>query len=251
MYGFIETTEKRVTEPSSVALKYNGIVVDEAIPEFETLGVTGRETVEFIHETHPMDFGSMIVSQRVDVEPLKVMYIIRAETDVEFENAYKKLMEILYTTKDVEISFADSDAVFFGRASKFGEQENINNQVVNVFEITRTTAHKYSEIKESAGLIDEVSGEFEVESIEIKPDASISGINIMNGEQTIRIVEPVSETDTLVLDFVENEILKNGKDFNWSLALDSDFENFEIKPQMHITTNEPSTILVRYRKRWL
>lgn len=147
MYQFVDTTE--VSENAllpSEALKLNGEYIENLIPGYRTLGVSGREALSpEIHtfETGVRD-GSTRRSKRFPARTIIVKYQLIAESSEAFREAYNQLAGIL-NVEDAELIFNDeTDKFFTGTPSAIGEVEPGMNAVVGEFEILCVDPFKYS-----------------------------------------------------------------------------------------------------------
>lgn len=247
---FIKINEPSPVIQSDVAITYDGVVIDEEIEGYMTLMVRNREVSGNIIDTVDTNYGVMSTHQRMSVEPLEVDFIIKGKNDAEYHRQFERLMKTLDKKEDVAISFADDEAIFFGRLGEFGDvDENINNQVTGTFSLFRETPFKYSEEKTTGETVAETNRDLEIFEIELSTDVVIDGTEISNGEQTIRIIESYNSSDSVVLDLREGKAWKNGERFDYAIAIDSDFENFEIKSGDVLSISNGS-MEVRYRERW-
>lgn len=250
MYGFTEANAVATEGISSVALTFDGTNVDQEVKGYQTLNVYGREGADVEVITEQIDDGVIEVKHVLTTKPIVVEYMISTETDAEYEEAFEKLMRILFTDEHVKFSFADSEAVFFGRMTTFDNVENRNNTVVGKFELFREKPFKYTETITTGGSTPVTDRKLEIEWMKLTVTTNVNEIEVTNGRQTVRIVEPVATTDTVEMNFKTGKVTKNGENFAYGLALNSDFENFEIKSGDTITSPQ-ANVEVGIRERWL
>lgn len=247
---FIEINEPSPVFKSALAITVDGVVLDDEIKGFEVLKVRNREVSGNHIDTVSTNYGVMKLRKRMEVEPLEVEFIIRAESDDEYYQSFEELMRVLDSDDFVTVTFADEDAYYFCLLGQFQElEDNITNQTVGMFELFRETPFKYSDEKVTDGEIEDTKRQVQIFEIELNTDSPISGCEITNGSQTIRIIEPFNSDDEVVLDLRNGEAWKNGERFDYAIAIDSDYENFEVKGQDTITSVE-CDLVVRYRERW-
>lgn len=147
MYNFIDTNE--VSESAilpSEALKINGEFIEDLIPGYRTLNVSGREALSpeiSTFETGARD-GSTLKSKRYPARTIVVKYQLVAESSEAFRTAYNELASIL-DVKDAELIFNDEkDKFFIGTPSTIGNVEPGRNAVIGEFEILCLDPFKYS-----------------------------------------------------------------------------------------------------------
>jgi predicted phage tail component-like protein len=153
MYNFIDTNEvsEAVVLPSE-ALQINGEYIENLIPGYRTLTVSGREALSpelTYFETGVRD-GSVIQNKRFPARIIKVAYQLIAESNEAFRDAYNKLASIL-NVDNAELIFNDEpDKFFTGTPSAIGEVEPGKNSVIGEFEIFCADPFKYSVIEYEA-----------------------------------------------------------------------------------------------------
>ena len=111
MYDFIDLNSHDATGEawlSPEAVTIDGVTLDQAIPEFTTLQVTGRELVGYSLTTVTVgnQDGSTLQKKRREPRKITVKYQIDAETPRRFREIYYKLNQIL-SGENKKISFAD------------------------------------------------------------------------------------------------------------------------------------------------
>ncbi len=147
MYQFRDTTDasdNRVLP--SEALKINGEYIEDLIPGYRTLYVTGREALspelEYT-ETGNRD-GATLKNKRYPARTIVVGYQLMATSNTAFRSAFNTLGDILDVT-DAELIFNDEqDKYYIGTPSAIGEVEPGRNAVVGEIEFTCTDPFKYS-----------------------------------------------------------------------------------------------------------
>lgn len=147
MYNFIDVNEvSEVAALPSEALQINGEFIENLIPGYKTLTVSGREALSpelITYETGVRD-GSALQSKRYPARSIIVTYQIKAESNEEFRAAYNKLASIL-DVEEAQLIFNDEpDKFFTGTLSTFGEVTPGANSVVGEFEFLCADPFKYS-----------------------------------------------------------------------------------------------------------
>lgn len=147
MYKFRDTTEvSEGTMLPSEALKINGEYIENLIPGYRTLHVSGREALSpelTTMETGTRD-GSTLLNKRYPARTIIVTYQLLAADNEAFRNAYNALGGILNVV-DAELIFNDEQDKFYtGTPAAIGEVEPGKNKVVGEIEILCTDPFKYS-----------------------------------------------------------------------------------------------------------
>lgn len=147
MYKFVDTNE--VSESAllpSEALQINGEFIENLIPGYRTLSVSGREALSpelSTYETGVRD-GSTLKSKRYPARTIVIKYQLIAKSCEAFREAYNKLASVL-DVEDAELIFNDeTDKYFTGTPCAIGEVEPGRNAVSGEFEILCTDPFKYS-----------------------------------------------------------------------------------------------------------
>ena len=128
---------------SPEAVTVDGVTLDQAIPEFTTLQVTGRELVGYNVTTVTVgnQDGSTLQKKRREERKITVKYQIDAETPQRFREIYYKLNQIL-SGENKKISFAvDPDKYIVGTLTSADTPEGGYLSVIPVLSLrvlTRT-----------------------------------------------------------------------------------------------------------------
>ena len=149
MYDFIDLNNHDMTGDtwlSPEAVTVDGVTLDQAIPEFTTLQVTGRELVGYSLTTVTVgnQDGSTLQKKRREARKITVKYQIDAETPQRFREIYYKLNQIL-SGENKKISFADDpDKYFVGTLSDTDTPEGGRLSVISSFEFTCFDPYAYA-----------------------------------------------------------------------------------------------------------
>lgn len=153
MYRFVDITEtsEGITLPSE-AMQINGEYLEDLVPGYRTLSVSGREAlspeIESFH-TGIRD-GSSRKSRRYPERIITVKYQLISKSNEEFREAYNKLGGAL-NTEDAQLIFRDElDKYFIGTPSLVEEVEQGRNAVVGELEFLCLDPFKYSVVEYEA-----------------------------------------------------------------------------------------------------
>lgn len=184
MYTFTDTTQLPKSTRPSEALKLNGAYIEDQIPGYRTLYVSGRESLSpelSISEMQGRD-GARRTGRRYPQRTIVVGYQLIVQSSGAFRDAYNKLGEIL-DVEDAELIFDDEpDKFYTGSVSALSEIEPGRNAVKGEIEFTCLDPLKYS-----------------VEEFEVIPDSS-SPLNV-----TIDYGGTYKSYPTLVTEFYKEE----------------------------------------------
>ena len=153
MYKFIDTTEvsEGIVLPSE-ALQINGEYIENLIPGYRTLNVSGREALSpevSTYETGVRD-GSTIKGKRYPARILVITYQLIAESNEAFREAYNQLGKIL-DVENARLIFNDEQDKFYtGTPCTINSVTPGKNSVVGKYEIICTDPFKYSVFEHTA-----------------------------------------------------------------------------------------------------
>lgn len=148
MYNFVDTT----TGPAggkalpAEAMKYNGVYLEDEIPGYQTLYVSGRELMESeVQEKEITGIdGSVYYGKTYPPRTITIGYQLIAKDNAAFRSAFNKMNQIL-SAEQVQIIFADeTDKYFIG--TKVGNEtpDPGINAIVSEFEIYCPDPRKYA-----------------------------------------------------------------------------------------------------------
>ena len=147
MYKFVDTTESQSgSNLPSEALEFNGKYIEEMIPGYRTLHVSGREMIgnELTDMEVGITDGSRYQYRRYLPRTITVTYQLMAETNEKFRAAFNKLNEIL-SAEEARLIFRDEpDKYFNGTRADAGDVPTGTNNVIGEFDIYCADPFKYS-----------------------------------------------------------------------------------------------------------
>lgn len=153
MYNFIDVNgDSEGNVLPSEAMQINGEYIENMIPGYRTLHVSGREALSpelSSFETGVRD-GAKLKSKRYPPRTIVVTYQLIAGTNESFREAYNKLGSIL-DVEDSELIFNDEQDKFYkGTPSVIGEIKPGSNAVVGEIKIVCNDPFKYSVVEYEA-----------------------------------------------------------------------------------------------------
>ncbi len=153
MYTFRDTTETLEDNVlPSEALQINGVYIEDLIPGYRTLTVSGREALspELSSYSTGVRDGSKLKNRRFPARTITVTYQLIAESNEAFRAAYNALGSIL-NVEDAELIFNDEqDKYFIGTPSSIGNVEAGRNSIVGEIQFVCNDPFKYSMLEYEA-----------------------------------------------------------------------------------------------------
>ena len=147
MYKFVDTTERQEEQilPSE-ALNFNGKFLEEEIPGYRTLYVSGREVLsaEITDTEAGISDGNRYQRKRYPPRTITVGYQLIAEDSETFRRAYNKLNALL-DVEQAKLIFADElDKYFIGTKQDGGNVPHGRNAITSEIEFYCADPFKYS-----------------------------------------------------------------------------------------------------------
>lgn len=253
---FIQPTgwATNLNELPSVAMGFNGTIIENEIEGYRTLKVSGRETisnelvVESVHE------GGVTLDSHLPSRPIQVTYEMKTETNELFQEQYKALRKLLTTNEEVPIKFADEPyTTYFGRLSTLEVPADDKNNVVSTFIIHCDSPYKFGDLITTNGQVPiDTFYKTYPERITLEVPTTRNNIEIKNGTERITATGTFNTGSKVVVEFEKEEVTMtvNGVEATYMLDLQSDLENFELR-QGRTITSPHGTITLEMRERWL
>ena len=257
MYSFKDLKKATGTETAqlpSVAINFNGKQLDTEIEAFQTLKVSGRETISVELETVDVKNGSLILGERLPHRELLVTYLMVSKSNTAFQNDFKALRKLLTSDSEVPITFKDEpNTVYFGRLSDFETVDDDSNTVIGTFKIICSSPFKYSNAVTTTGAVTvDTFYPTQPDSITLTIGTTTNKIQIKHSVYTISATGTFNAGDKVVLKFNKDDMTMtvNGVDATYMIDLNSDFENFQLRKNNSVTSAQGTISLVA-RERWL
>lgn len=258
--NFIQPTKQATISDRlpSVAMIFNGKVFEDEIDGYETLNVSGRETVSY--STTTAENSNEILTKDLNARILTIQYRLRAGDNNEFQEKFRNLNQLLETEgEDAEIRFADDIEVEYrGQLTTMAVVPPEANDVISTFEIYCASAWKEEDEITAAGNPAEIYlkniYKTKPKRIELVMSSSASKITVDNLTTGRHIILNGSYKagDKVVIEIPENKITKNGQNVMADLDYtETDFHKFLIKTGDTIKTTPSNTEMeITIRTRW-
>lgn len=137
MYEFIDTIEQPSMALPAEALSINGEYIENQIPGYRTLNVSGRELLaaEVTTEEVGRRDGTVYRRRRYPERTITVAYQLFAESNEEFRRSFEKLNDILNVEQAQMIFADDPEHYFIGTPNEASEIDPGRNIVTGSFNI--------------------------------------------------------------------------------------------------------------------
>lgn len=257
MYSFKDLKKATGTDTvqlPSVAINFNGKQLDTEIEAFQTLKVSGRETISVELETVDVRNGSLILDERLPHRELLVTYLMASKSNTAFQNDFKALRKLLTTDNEVPITFKDEpNTVYFGRLADMETVDDDSNTVIGTFKIICSSPFKYSNAVTTTGAVTiDTFYPTQPDKITLTVGNTTNKIQIKHNGYTISATGTFNAGAKVVFNFAKEDMTMtvNGVESTYMIDLNSDFENFELKKGQSVTSTQGTISLVA-RERWL
>ena len=257
MYSFKDLKKTNSTEMvqlPSVAINFNGKQLDTELESFQTLKVSGRETISVELETVDTKNGSLILDERLPHRELIITYLMSSKSNTAFQNDFKALRKLLTSNGEVPITFKDEpNTVYFGRLADMETVDDDSNSVIGTFKIICSSPFKYSNAVTTTGAVTiDTFYPTQPDSITLTISATTNKIQIKHNRYTISATGTFNTGAKIVLKYNKEDMTMtvNGVDATYMIDLNSDFENFQLKKGQSVTSTQGNISLIA-RERWL
>lgn len=147
MYSFVDTTDSQVgRDIPSEALMINGTLIEDEIPEYRTLHVSGRELLETEVTTldSTVNDGTRYQSKRYPERTITVTFQLIAGSNARFRTAFNELNALL-NVEEAQLIFMDEpDKYYIGTMESVDDIDPGKNAVTGSFSFKCSDPFKYS-----------------------------------------------------------------------------------------------------------
>lgn len=246
----------------SVAMIFNGILLENEIEGYQTLTVEGRETINYdldlAGSTYGRD-GDILLSKSLPARVLRITYKLEAPTNEAFQKQFRDLGWLLQTTEDVKVRFRDDLTItYHGQLSEMSSIPPHSNNVIGSFTIYCSDPMKYVDQGTSTGNPTEIfsSTPYEMKPDEIKitmaSNATKITIDNLNTGRHIILNGDYKIGDVILININGNIITKNNQNVMKELDyLESDFHKFTVVNGDNVLVTPVNSIIeIKTRGRW-
>ena len=253
MYEFRNTIEQGADKRlPSVAMTFDGKIFENEISGYETLNVSGRETISTELVSYDVRYGSITTHERLPSRVITVQYRLEERDNLVFQNKFKALRKLLSIGEQTFFSFRDDpDTFYLGRLAGMEEVEPSSNTVVSSFTLLCDSPYKFGKLVTTTNAIT-IDTFYETPPllINVVVNQSTQTVEVTNGIETIRLEDSFKSGDKIAINVEQGFVAKNGEDNTYSVALNSDFENFVIEKGQTVSSPQ-GAVTTTARERWL
>ena len=247
---------------SSVAMLYNGKLIEDEIDGYQTLTVKGREYISFEAE----DAGNVAgkdgvipITKSLSSRDIEVRYLLKEKDSHKFQLKYRKLMALLDTDVDVPIKFRDEmDVTYYGQMIELGEVTEASNVSVASFIIRCYDPYKYNDEFTATGnpVSVFVGTPYKTHpkeiSIKLKSDATKITVDNNSTGRHIILNGTYKANDNIKIDIDNKVITQNNRNIMNNLDyIASDFHEFWLHDGDTIqVTPINSDLTIKFQGRW-
>ena len=138
MYEFIDVNQQAVDSLPAEALKVNGAYLEDQVPGYKTLYVSGREILAPELKTSETDYrhGAIYQGRRYPAREIVVGYQLVSASNADYRQAFNKINGLL-SVEDAQLIFADEpDKYFTGMLSGADAPDPGSNSIIGEMTIT-------------------------------------------------------------------------------------------------------------------
>lgn len=278
LYSFCDTDQTPGNEGlPAEALCYNGVWIDEDIPIYRTLYVSGRESfsAEIAELSMESVDGSFFLRRRLMPRTITVGYQLSASTAQELMTACNRLNRLMSGIQ-VQVMFADEpDKYYIGTCKGIGAPEPGRLMAKGEMEIYCPDPCKYAAQETATAWSSEGTLAVEYEgSCPVRPKLCAQGFQtaathvVFAGDNaTVSAGDPdaaegeeiFDTTSELVIDCAAGRIYKDGVDADALGSIDNGYEKMLLEPGANVITaaayrhllSAAASYRMQYRAAWL
>lgn len=146
MYEFIQPNDRRSTNfTSSIKTIFNEINLDDNIPGFRTLTISGRALIgrDISAIKIPGSDKQYVTENRVAEREIGVKFILKADSNEQLRERFNHLNLVLHTTEDKRLYFTDEDYHYNVILKSVTDVEETTNTIVATVKFKCIEPHKY------------------------------------------------------------------------------------------------------------
>lgn len=228
-------TGEQPHEPAE-AMYIDGKTIEDRLPGYRTLTVTGRELLGYNLDTTDVTGrdGTMVNGATLPVRVITVKYQLTAKDDQDFRAKYDQLQAIL-SPVGLEFYFHDDPVwAWTGTMTSAEIPAEGLNQVVSTFAMTCADPHKHerrAQVRTGTGSVlirTPMLYPVAPDEIRVKLTAAATGVTIKCGSYTIGLIGSFAAGDVLLIQPAAMEVYLNGAERLDLHDMMTDLENVRV-----------------------
>ena len=259
MYNFTDTDSRgSIKTLPAEAMRFNGLIFENEIDGYRTLGVSGRELVSKSIITKNVEGrdGVLFSLSNYNSRNLTVHYQMSSEDARSFRSNFNRLNALLIG-EQVPITFNDEPRyTWYGTLGQISLPTEGLIDVVSEFEIFCADPFKYDLEQERAGIGSVIINEkFDYpilpERIKVTPESNTEVITLTSADKIIKLDDAFLSGKDIEIDFNTGDILINGVLRPQAMHFSSDLETFYLVSNGEVSVSPSMPITVSYRRKTL
>ena len=261
IYEFGDLEKRSTATPlPSEAIVFNGVSLDEQLPYYRTLNVSGRENFErSINTVETSGDGEFFLSSKLNANTITVTYTIETRNADDFNETFTNLKKFLLG-EEVEFYFMDEpEYTRTGTVTKLENPTAGAFDVVGTFEISMSNPFRHGQRKAITGgetlVINDPQLYYKQSAekiiLNIKTAANPFVLNVDN-EYNLTLTGGLQANSNLAIDFNGNTLTSSGTNKLPDMdILKSNIFELKIKNGQRITAKGAGYIELQYRVQML
>lgn len=261
IYEFGDLEKRSTATPlPSEAIVFNGVSLDEQLPYYRTLNVSGRENFErSLNTVETSGDGEFFLSSKLNANTITVTYTIETRNADDFNETFTNLKKFLLG-EEVEFYFMDEpEYTRTGTVTKLENPTAGAFDVVGTFEISMSNPFRHGQRKKISGGDNLVINDpqlFYKQSAEkmILTITTATKPFVLNVDNDYNLTLPggLPANSNLVIDFESNTLTSSGTNKLPDMdILKSNIFELKIKNGQRITAKGAGSIELQYRVQML
>lgn len=261
IYEFGDLEKRSTATPlPSEAIVFNGVSLDEQLPYYRTLNVSGRENFErSLNTVETSGDGEFFLSSKLNANTITVTYTIETRNADEFNETFTNLKKFLLG-EEVEFYFMDEpEYTRTGTVTKLENPTAGAFDVVGTFEISMSNPFRHGQRKTITGgetlVINDPQLYYKQSAekiiLNIKTATKPFVLNVDN-DYNLTLTGGLPANSNLVIDFNGNTLTSSGTNKLPDMdILKSNIFELKIKNGQRITAKGAGSIELQYRVQML
>lgn len=261
IYEFGDLGKRSTATPlPSEAIVFNGVSLDEQLPYYRTLNVSGRENFErSLNTVDTSGDGEFFLSSKLNANTIAVTYAIETRNAYDFNETFTNLKKFLLG-EEVEFYFMDEpEYTRTGTVTKLENPTAGALEVVGTFEIAMSNPFRHGQKKSINGADGLVINDPQLyynqraEKIILTVNTATKPfvLNVDN-DYNLTLASGLPENSNLVIDFNENKLTSMGVNKLPDMdILQTNIFELKIKNGQRITAKGANSIELQYRVQML